>query len=923
MKRTQNNPRRASALRPLCRALLAWLAACGALLVLGSAGAVTLALVLGDAAFDFPEQFRVAGRWLPLAAVAAALILEVVRIRRVTEQRLAALFETNNPSLGTRLTNAVQLGAQPGATPVEDYLRGEAVELGRQTAASLRAWPVARGTVLRALAGVAGIAAAWVLLATLGGEVLSAVWPRFVDPHGDHPPFSRLKIEVQPQAAEVLYGGQIEVRAVTSGRPVDKLWLTSRAGTNVNRSLMFLAPDRTFFLNLTGLREPVEYFATDGSARSHRFRIRLRYAPQITGLELQAEFPDYTGLAPAPVAGDGNEATLPRGTRVGVRALSNRPLRDGRILLTPVMGGAPIEIPLRPDSTTNGPAHAVTGSLTLTQSVAYAVSLRDVSGLDSTQPRNGRLNARPDAKPRLFVLEPGRDAVATPDFTVPVRVQSEDDHGVTQVFWLRGHNRSVERPFAMKLEPRGSRRSVEAEGRFALGELGVRPGDVIEYYFEAADNDPLGPNIALSRRYRLEIIAQEQLEEILRQQAAQQALFETYLKLDAWLRRMAEQSRQLAETAGDNSSEAQAGRRQAAGKLLEDLREFNRGLDALLAAPELFDVERSFRETLRSQQRDLLEAGQQLNEALGSGSGTPSAELLNQLAQLLTRNAEQGQRDVGEPAAQIAAVANLLAQADVFTRLAEEQMAVARQLERFAGRSGALSRLEEMEVRELADRERQLQQALLNWMESLPGFLNELPAGEDYDRLRDQVTDFLGAVRQARIPDYLDGAVKSLDQPEPDAGHALAQEAARRMDELIARCPGSQSQELASQCLRFQPSVSQAMGNTLQQILQAMGVGTGPAGRHGYSLHNRNVALYGSAGLQPGNRGGLGDAPAASPSGPRHARILGAPDESGLSAVEDPGPIRLNPDAPFPLRYRDLVGEYFRVIAESEKGGGR
>jgi len=135
---------------------------------------------------------------------------------------------------------------------------------------------------LRAGAGVLGTAVAWLLLATMGADVLSAVWPRFADPRGDHPPFSRLKIEVQPRGAEVLYGGQLELRATTSGRPVDKLWLVARAGTNVNRSLMFLAPDRTFFLNLASLREPVDYFITDGAARSHRFQISLRYAPQKT-----------------------------------------------------------------------------------------------------------------------------------------------------------------------------------------------------------------------------------------------------------------------------------------------------------------------------------------------------------------------------------------------------------------------------------------------------------------------------------------------------------------------------------------------------------------------------------------------------------------------------------------------------------------
>ena len=110
-------------------------------------------------------------------------------------------------------------------------------------------------------------------------------------------------------------------------------------------------------------------------------------------------------------------------------------------------------------------------------------------------------------------------AVATPAISVPVKVQAQDDYGVNRVYWLRGHNRSIERPFNLKLELKPGPQSVEAAGAFDLAKLGVRPGDSIEYYFEAADNYPKGPNLALSRIYRLEIISQEQFDEILRQAA--------------------------------------------------------------------------------------------------------------------------------------------------------------------------------------------------------------------------------------------------------------------------------------------------------------------------------------------------------------------------------------------------------------------
>jgi len=60
--------------------------------------------------------------------------------RSLTELRAARLFERAEPAVGNRLSNAVQLAAQTGASPVEEFLRREAIELARDTAATLKTW---------------------------------------------------------------------------------------------------------------------------------------------------------------------------------------------------------------------------------------------------------------------------------------------------------------------------------------------------------------------------------------------------------------------------------------------------------------------------------------------------------------------------------------------------------------------------------------------------------------------------------------------------------------------------------------------------------------------------------------------------------------------------------------------------------------
>jgi len=202
----------------------------------------------------------------------------------------------------------------------------------------------------------------------------------------------------------------------------------------------------------------------------------------------------------------------------------------------------------------------------------------------------------------------------------------------------------------------------------------------------------------------------------------------------------------------------------------------------------------------------------------------------------------------------------------------------------------------------------------------LPELLAKLPQDPEYDPLRQDVHEFLDAIGDAKIEPDLAGSVRLLNDLD-GKGAALAQAAAEKMDRLIAKCSGLPQQ--GKLCLRFQPKIQQALGNTLEQILAAMGAhsGNGESGRDGYALFNDDVALYGPdmelAGEQAGGRRDTGPT-----DGRRAERLAGDPAGPGLKPPDTPARVRLQPEARFPLRYRDLVGDYFRAIAESESGEG-
>lgn len=897
------------------RRLFAGLVVRHAFVAVAALSGLVLALFLMDAIADLPERLRAATPVLLGTVAALVVALLIVRLHALRERRVARMLEQRDATLGNRLTNAVELAETKQPTDVGEYLRLAAVELGAHAAAQVRVWPFIRRGLLMVAALLVAVAGCWVALVAGAPGIYRAVLPRFIDPHGDHPPFSDLKLEVTPRIADVLYGGQLEVRASASGRPVEKLWVVTRSGTNLQRMVMFLAPDRSFFQTLVNLREPGQFHVTDGRARSHWHPIKLRYTPQVTLVELETTFPAYTRKETRTTKLAEKIQPMPEGTRIRFRVASNRPLRDGTLMVTPLLGGLPQGIPL----VVQGQSNMVAGELMLEKSSAFSLAIRDVDGLAALDTPQGRLEVLPDERPRLVVLEPGRNAVGTPSIKVPVRVQAQDDYGVERVMWLRGHNRSIERPFAMKMELKNGPASVEAAGAFDLEKLGVLPGDVIDYYFEAADNFPKGPNIALSRMFRLEVISKEAYEQVLRSAAARKALFEPYFKLGAWLKRLAERARKLQDTAESGTPQEKAGLVKESAALAAEIDKLRSELGKLQEQAIMFDVEQAFRKALVQQDAALSQLSKNLKQQAASGS--PGASDLRSIARALTKMSEQEQEDISVPAQHVAAVSRLIAKADVFTKLAKEEDVIARMLRRFSEQKTPLTRAEQIEVQEFTHQQRRIHSELQEWLSSLTELMEQVPADKQYDPLRTDVNKFMQAVRDAGIESDISSSAKALGEMDAMTGQVLAQNAAEKMAKLIKQCDGLG--DTAAECLRFQPKLASSLGNTLQQILSAMrGQGSGGGqGQDGYSLFNEDVALYGPGMQLAGEHARGGEAPGGRAQAGE--RLAGTPSDPGIDAPREPGRVRLQPNAKFPLRYRELVGEYFKAIADTETDGGQ
>src|SRR5690349_13277602 len=96
-------------LTSLQRRLNGWFALRAVLLVVVASGGLLLALLLLDAQLDLSDGLRASAPALLAGSSVAVIASTIWRLRRLSQERVARLFERTNPALGNRLINAVQL----------------------------------------------------------------------------------------------------------------------------------------------------------------------------------------------------------------------------------------------------------------------------------------------------------------------------------------------------------------------------------------------------------------------------------------------------------------------------------------------------------------------------------------------------------------------------------------------------------------------------------------------------------------------------------------------------------------------------------------------------------------------------------------------------------------------------------------------
>ena len=769
--------------------------------------------------------------------------------KRNAFEHTARVLESRHARLGSKLMNILQLRAQTtDATvmPLTRELAGLAVssyarELRDEPIEQLARTDALRREAKRASYGLLGFAA----VLALGFDITRTEAPRFLDPFGDHPPYSFTRLEIaEPGAdgAQVVYGESLLVTAKSGGHRPGELWLSyfpDGHPEQVATVPMFDKGERGFTQQIEGIRTNVVLFAhtKNRHAQSKQRRVGVILTPKLERAFVKITPPAYTGLPPDEHALTFKNVKALEGSRIEFRLQSNRPLAGGSISVTDEAGTA-VPVEMKPSG-----EKEVTAVIEAKQPAQLAFSIIDRDGFASQETWQCALTVTHDLPPEVQISNPNSDTFVAMDFKAVPVVEAGDDYGVKTVRIHTARNGVFGEPRVVGYE----KPPLHAREAQALDFTGLASGDTVSIFAEAIDNAP-EPHIARSKTVTLTVITTEEYNAFLREQTDMGDIEAKYAKLVNDFRDLAEQQKKLGEEIDALKKQLAAAKtdaeKAALQKKLDELMAAQHALNAKLNAladtmehfvrdQPLYDVEAELKNTLaeKAQEiRDSTAANEEEMKALG-GQQAPSQKMLDdfkkasdeQLARL-GETEQETEEEVLKPLEDLSLLHEIVKDINRFKDLYAAQQEMAKQSKAY-DRAGPLSREDQLALKDLAAAQKQIGDELDAVEQKL--WEDGKAAEEKFPKAGQSAKDIAQAMGDLRLQTLANKATGEMLAGNGDKGAQLAETLRGEMEKLFSKCNGKEG-EMSSELDQYMSIQAGMPGKaTFKQMMQSKKFGNG------------------------------------------------------------------------------------------------
>jgi len=308
-------------------------------------------------------------------------------------------------------------------------------------------------------------------------------------------------LEVEPGDIEVLEGQTVVIKVKAKGDVPQQVFLNLREKDRrifEQKALRSLGSG-CFQYKIENLRESIEYFAIAGEVRTPNYWLTLIKRPMVRTLQLQLTYPPYSGLGSRYLEKNIGDVTALVGTRVNLKIKANKIIKEAKLIFR---SGEIRDLKPR--------GKEVGGSFVVRKDDEYHIQLVDLKGNTNLNPIQYHIKPLLDQYPTVKISQPGRDVELGEDMLLPLRIEAEDDFGLSKIRlgyridkgpWDQVLQDTGYRFIPLDFNPDGEAR-INLNYTWDLSSFDLMPGDAISYFAEVFDNDLVsGPKRATSRTY--------------------------------------------------------------------------------------------------------------------------------------------------------------------------------------------------------------------------------------------------------------------------------------------------------------------------------------------------------------------------------------------------------------------------------------
>jgi len=722
------------------------------------------------------------------------------------------------------------------------------------------------------------------LILLLGYKISITGILRFIDPFGNHPPFSLTTLNItSPLINElnVKFGENKQITITYKGHKPDEIFLSyfdvSTPGLVITLPMYFNGKQE-FSQEIKNITADIIFYAHTSNQRtqSERWKLTVSLVPELISSTIQIAPPEYTGLEKSSRKYEFKPLTALKKTEITFDFASNRPLKSGTLFITP--DNVPsFELPLKPVKEYN-----VKGSFVIETTSNLRLVLTDIAGNQSVQIWDSIITVQYDMKPNISITHPTSDSFITEDFTLNAIISMTDDYGLSKFRIHRALNGVYSSPKTINYT--GIITSLDQNYLFDIKDLGVLPGDTISFYADVLDNCPYEPHLSSTNIINLTVVSVADYNNYLREKSTIEDIAGKYEELQDELEKLIKQQDAISKQLDQLKEEVDSGKMNEKdyqkelmktllkqSELTEKIKKLATDMNETVRKNPLYDVEEGFKKILNEESQRLNKITEnhreEINKISDEISANPSKDNLDsqlkmlrfageKLKEELKNSNKTLEEEIVETIEDLSLLQPLIDNINHFQDLYFLQESIVKKLESFRNQN-SLTKEDTIAFRDLSELEQELTQSLKSIMESLEE--NAPLAKAKFPKAAESALEFSQKMKELDLTQLGNIASRNMAIPDQRSSYNAAEKLRQMMDSLFkdaGQCKDGMCKAGHDSYLSLQKNIPPM--NNFKQMCQSKSKGNGNG--NGVGAGGSNGGSNGSS-FQSGspNKGLLGN----------------------------------------------------------------